>query len=227
VDTAMSFSTRQLERIRPLWDRMLSHPFLIETRDGTLDDETFAGWMRQDYLFVEAAIPFIAGLLARAPPRHREALAGFLPALHEELGLFEERAAAAGVQLRGVSPSFTCHAYVQFLLATAYRASYAEGLTVLYVAEKAYHESWKVVREGLDERSPWWPFVDNWSSEEFGQWVGWIEEALDEAAADAGEAERRRMADLFETTVKYEVAFWEMATEGESWPGLDREKGAP
>lgn len=215
----MGFTTDQLRRIRPLWDRMLSHRFLLDTRDGTLPDDTFTVWMRQDYLFVEAAIPFIAGLLAKAPEEHREALSGFLPALHTELGLFEERAAAAGVDLRGAPPSFTCHAYVQFLLATAYRSSYAEGMTVLYVAEKAYHESWKVVKAGLDPTSPWMPFVDNWASDDFAAWVDWIGTSLDELATRAGPAERSRMADLFETTTLYEIAFWEMAATGEGWPG--------
>ncbi len=217
----MSFTADQLKRVRPLWDRMLSHRFLHETRDGTIPDDTFATWMRQDYLFVEAAIPFISGLLTKAPPEHREALAGFLPALHTELGLFEERAESAGVDLRGAPPSFTCHAYVQFLLATAYRASYAEGFTVLYVAEKAYHESWKVVDEGIDPDSPWKPFVENWASDDFGEWVAWLEATLDELAESAGPTERERMAELFELTTKYEIAFWEMAVSGEDWPGLE------
>ena len=217
----MSFTDSQLDRVRPLWDRMLAHPFLLETRDGTIDDATFATWMRQDYLFVEAAIPFISGLLTKAPAEHREALAGFLPALQTELELFEERASDADVDLRGAPPSFTCHAYVQFLLATAYRASYAEGFTVLYVAEKAYHESWKVVHEGIDPDSRWMPFVENWASDEFGGWVAWLEETLNELATGAGPTELERMAELFELTTKYEVAFWEMAATGEGWPGLE------
>ena len=216
----MAFAHDQIERIRPLWDRMLSHPFLLRTRDGTLPDEDFARWMRQDYLFVEAAIPFIAGLLAKAPDEHRRGLSGFLPALHDELELFEERAGAAGVDLRGAPPSFTCHAYVSFLLATAHRHGYAEAFTVLYVAEKAYHESWKVVQEGLDPDSPWTPFVENWASDDFAAWVAWIEERLDALAEAAGEAERARMAELFEITTKYEIAFWEMALTDEAWPGL-------
>ncbi len=28
------------------------------------------------------------------------------------------------------------------------------------------------------------------------------------------------MAELFELTTKYEIAFWEMAAEGEGWPGI-------
>lgn len=217
----MSFCAEQIEAVRPLWDRMLSHRFLLETRDGTLPDETFAVWMRQDYLFVEAAIPFIANLLAVAPEEHRAALADFLPALLEELELFEERASAAGVDLRGADPAFACDAYVNFLLATVDRNSYPEAFTVLYVAEKAYHESWKVVKAGLDPSSPWMPFVDNWASEDFAGWVQWIEENLDSLAGKVSAGERGRMEELFERTVKYEIAFWEMAATGETWPGLE------
>ena len=105
----MSFCEQQLSRIRLLWDRMLDHRFLKETRDGTVARHTFANWMRQDYLFVEAAIPFIAALMPKAPVVHRAALGQALPVLEKELELFRERAAAVGVDLRDVRPSFTNH----------------------------------------------------------------------------------------------------------------------
>ena len=219
--SSSGFSARQMDQTRPLWDRMRSHRFLRETRDGTLSDDTFATWLRQDYLFVEAALPFVAGLLARAPEGDRPVLTRTLMALEKELALFEERAEALGVNLRGAAPAFTCHAYVQFLLATGHRATYAEGFTVLYVAEKAYHESWKVVREGISPESPWFPFVDNWSGSEFAGWVDHLETRLDALADEAGPAEKERMAQLFRLTVLYEIAFWEMAVDAESWPGLE------
>jgi len=177
--------------------------------------------MRQDYLFVEAAVPFLALLLAKAPPAHRRLHADVIAMLFRELELFRERAAAVGVGLDGVEPSFTNHAYIQFLLATAYRESYAGGFTVLYVAEKAYHDSWSVVRAGLDRSSPWYPFVENWAGEAFAAYVAQLERELDALAAAAGPAERARMAELFETTLRYEVAFWEMAYAGAAWPGLE------
>jgi thiaminase/transcriptional activator TenA len=216
-----SFAAEQITRVRSLWDRMLEHPFLIQTRDGTIPDATFARWMRQDYLFVEAAIPFLAALLAKAPRAHWEPLHGAIGALQTELELFEERAAAAGVDLRGAPPAFTNHAYIQFLMATAYRASYAEGYTVLYVAERAYHDSWKVVQAGIARDSRWYPFVENWAGDAFAGYVKYLESELDRLAAEAGPAERARMAELFELTTKYEIAFWEMAMTSEAWPGLE------
>jgi len=200
---------------------MLSHRFLVQTREGTISPRVFSVWMRQDYLFVEAAIPFIAALLAKAPKEHWEALSGIIPAFQKELKLFEERAAAVGVDLREGPVSFICHAYIQFLLNTAHQSSYTEGYTVLYAAERAYHDSWKVVKEGLSTESPWYPFVENWAGEDFGAYVAYLEGELDRLAAAAGEAERARMAELFELTTRYEIAFWEMAATGAEWPGID------
>lgn len=219
----MGFSAEQLARVRPIWDRILDHRFLLQTRDGTIPDTTFITWMRQDYLFVEAAIPFIATLIAKAPPEHRPALAQALPTLEQELDLFRKRAEAAGVDLREVAPSFTNHAYIQFLIATGFSATYREGFTVLYVAEKAYYDSWMVVRNGIDLESPWYPFVENWTSEAFADWVRFLEEGLDALAEPAGPSELARMAELFELTARYELAFWEMAATGEGWPGLEAE----
>lgn len=219
----MSFTAEQLDRIRPLWDTMLSHAFLIQTRDGEIPDDVFANWMQQDYLFVEAAIPFIAALIPRAPKEHWAAHAGVIQAFTTELGLFEERAKKVGVDLRAAPPSFTCHAYIQFLMASAQRRSYAEAYTVLYAAEKAYHDSWKVVRAGLDASSPWHPFVENWAGDDFAAYVQSLETELDALAKNAGPTELEGMAELFETTTKYEIAFWEMAMTGGGWPGVEED----
>ncbi len=221
----MGFCDTQLARLEPLWDQMLEHPFLLQTRDGTIPHETFASWMRQDYVFVEAAIPFLAALIPKGPASHWEPMTQAIAALIRELRLFEERAAAIGVWLKGTQPSFTTHAYIQFLLATAQNASYEEAYTVLYAAEKAYHDSWKVVKQGLDRASPWWPFVENWAGPQFSAYVAYLETELDGLAAEAGPELLDRMVEAFETTVRYEIAFWEMAMTGDNWPGIPSAAG--
>lgn len=220
----MSFIEAQDRRYAPLWERIREHRFLRETRDGTVPDPVFATWLRQDYLFVEAAIPFIAALIPKAPTEHWGPLSDVLGALRKELEIFEERAAEVGVELRGAPPAFACHAYVQFLLATAQTRGYAETYTVLYAAERAYHDSWKVVREGIDPASPWIPFVENWAGEEFAGYVGYLGGELEKLAASAGEGERERMGELYRLTLLYEIAFWEMAYEAGGWPGVEADR---
>jgi thiaminase (transcriptional activator TenA) len=219
----MSFIAEQDQRLAPIWTGIREHRFLHETRDGTIPEETFAVWLRQDYLFVEAAIPFIAALVPRAPTHHLGPLTGVLSALEKELHLFEERAARVGVDLRCAPPAFACHAYIQFLLATAHTRSYTESYTVLYAAERAYHESWLVVQEGIDADSPWRPFVENWAGEEFAAYVKYLGSELEALAEGAGSAERERMAELYRLTLLYEMAFWEMAADGEGWPGVEND----
>ena len=55
----MTWTAEQVDRLRGPWEAMLAHPFLRRTADGTLPDAVFANWMRQDYLFVRAAVPFL------------------------------------------------------------------------------------------------------------------------------------------------------------------------
>jgi formylaminopyrimidine deformylase / aminopyrimidine aminohydrolase len=216
----MDFTATLYNENKHLWDIMLSHRFLTETRDGKIGKETFARWMKQDYLFVRAAIPFIAGMIPKAPERHWEAHSNVVSMLQKELRLFEERAAAADISFKEIVPSFTNHAYIQFLLATVAYESYQVVYTVLYAAEKAYHESWKIVQEGLDKKSIWYPFVENWAGDAFAQYVRYLENELNILAAGAGTTDITLMKEYYRITLQYEIAFWEMAVTSEAWPGI-------
>jgi len=213
-----SFHEECLRRAAGLWQAMLAHPFLEETAACRIPDSVFANWLRQDYLFVQEGIRFLCALAARAPHALRRPLVSAIPALEAELELFAGMARQKQIRLEGVRMSPTCHAYVQFLHATAWQASFEEGFTLLYGAEKAYFDGWRRVRDKLAEVSPWQPFIDRWSSEEFGRWVAWIEGTLDDLAAAASASQRERMAEIFLLTARYELRFWEMAFRGEDWP---------
>lgn len=213
-----SFHQELLADANAVWQAILNHRFLKETADGSIAEGTFKTWMQQDYVFVREAIPFIAVLLGRAPLDLRAPLAEVLPALTNELNLFRKNAEAHGVKLDDVQPSPTCHAYTQFLMATAHGGSFEEGFTVLYAAEKAYLDSWMQVKKNLKGTSPWQEFIDNWTSEAFQRYVEWLGNTLDELAAGQPPRHLQRMRGLFLTTARYEYLFWEMAATAETWP---------
>jgi thiaminase/transcriptional activator TenA len=221
------FSDEQVDRNRDLWERMLAHPLLRGMRDGALDDEVMARWMRQDYLFVVSAIPFLAALIPRGPASHWQPLARALGTLEREVRLFEEHASSLGVELAGARPSGAVHAFNEFLLATAQRASYEEAFSVLYAAHRATHESFRFVKSGLAPDSPVAPFVRNWAGREFGFYLGYLGIELDGLAEDAAPWLRERMADAFRTVVRYEIGFFDAALTGEEWPGLTGNPSRP
>lgn len=214
----MSFHGELLSRARPIWDAMLAHPFLTDTAAGRIPDAAFATWMQQDYLYVAQAIRFVSILAAEAPVTLSNDLTSASAALQAELRLFERMAAEQGVSFENLRMSPTCHAYTQFMLATAYSASFEEGFALLYGAEKAYLDSWSLVRRELKIASRWQAFIEKWSDEGFQRWIQWLEVTLDALAAEASPGLREKMAEVFFLTGQYEVLFWNMALHGERWP---------
>ena len=72
------------------WKRILNHPFVQRTSDGSLPRVTFDRWLTEDYFFVLSFRSFLEALAAVAPDEQaREVLAGGLAALVPELELFE------------------------------------------------------------------------------------------------------------------------------------------
>ena len=214
----MAFHEELLAEARPIWDLMLQHRFLRETAEGRIKDATFATWMQQDYLFVQGSIPFISVLLSRAAAAIRPGLVPALGALQGELDLFEQMAAKKNISFQNLKMAPTCHAYLQFMLATAHSASFEEGFTLLYGVEKAYFDCWSWVRQNLKAESPWQPFIEKWSDESFRQWISWIEATLADLADHASLSLRGQMTEIFLLTGQYELLFWNLAAEGESWP---------
>ena len=213
------FSDEQIDRLAELWDEMLSHPLLSRMRNGSISDEAFERWMRQDYLFVTAAIPFLASLIPRGPASHWQPLARAVGTLEREIRLFEEQAEALGVSLEDAAPSATLDAFNRFLLATAQTASYEEAFAVLYAAHRATHESFKYVKSGLAPDSPVGPFVKNWAGREFGFYLGYLGGELDRLAEEASPDIRAKMGRIFERVVRYEIAFFGAMISGDEWTG--------
>ena len=220
------FGDQQVARNGGLWDQMLDHALLRQMRDGTIDDETFARWMRQDYLFVQSAIPFLAALIPRGPASHWQPLARAIGVLEREVRLFDDQARELGVSLRDARPSRTGHAFNQFLLDLAQTSSYEEAYAGLYAAHRATHESFRFVASGLSPDSPVKPFVKNWAGREFAFYLAYLGRELDGLAGEASEAARSAMASNFERVIRHEIAFFDAALTGEEWLGGDVPPGS-
>lgn len=199
------------------WQRMLAHPFLAETASGAIPDERFANWLKQDYIFVREAVPFIALMIPKAPLSHRKALGDTISGFHQELEIFEKMAADYGIGLESVEAVPTNLAYINFLLTTAALDPYEMAYTVLYTGEKAYLDSWLTVQGAQKSPSKWQDFIEYWASEAFQQWVAWLGNELNALAEGASESLRARMESRFVDALRYEYQFWDMAYHGESW----------
>jgi thiaminase len=202
-----------LARSAPLWQRLTTHPFVAATGDGSLDPAAFDRWLVEDHVFVLGFRRFLAGLVGIAPdPRAADVLAAGLAPLQAELELFRREAASRRLDLGG-EPQPTTLGYTSYLHASL-ADGYQVAVTVLYGAEKAYYDAWAAVRAGARGRSPYWPFIDNWSSDAFAGWVAAVARLLD-AVAPAGPTAAMCLA--FDRVVRFELRFWDAVHAGETW----------
>lgn len=183
-------------------------------RDGTLEPGRFRCWLAQDRLFVEGSVPVLEALATGAPDELRRLLTGAVAGYRDELARFDALARNQGLEPAPIA--FVTHAYLQYLLATALQDP-AAGLVCLAVLERAYLEAWRGVAGGLARDSPWRPLILQWTTEAFAGYVRDVEDAVDRfAVPGAAPGVLERHVDL---TIAYELAFWEMAWHGWTWPG--------
>ena len=202
-----------------LWEQVVTHPFVGELGADTLPLEKFQRYFLQDYLFVRDSTRLLALGVAKAPDfSTSRRLASFLAGvLDGEEGLFRRSFQEWGLteaQYTSTAPAATARALGNLMTRVAYEGSFAEILTVLVVSEGTYLE-WasRLVGAGRVPRTEVYrEWVEIHSNAGFRAFVEWLFESFD---ATTTEAERARVEELFEVTLGYELAFFELGYRGE------------
>jgi len=230
---ATTFSEQLWDAGDAVYREILAHPFLRGLTDGSLPHAAFRHFVVQDSHYLRDYARALAVCAAKAPTEEdvrafasdavgalaaeQEMHAGFLTALDPAgEAAADGEAAAADAPDDGVLP--TTRAYTSYLLATVYSGSFAEGLAAVLPCYWIYA---RVGEELLAKSSPD-PLYARWiaayGDEEFQSVVRRVLELADRLGAELSEAERRRAAEHFAVTARYEWMFWDAAWRRETWP---------
>lgn len=197
----------------PLWQRVVKHPFITAVADGSLSREAADRWLVEDHYFILCFRRFLGGLVLNCQdPAATDLLCdGFAP-LRFELSLFRNAAKERGVDLtRRPSPSTV--SWSSYLLSSL-QDGYKTALTVLYAAERVYLEAWRSVHPWADRSTPFWPFIENWSSEPFKMWVDALGMLVRINHLDPP---TQMTKNAFECVLRYELQFMNGLFAGDSW----------
>jgi thiaminase/transcriptional activator TenA len=217
--------SRELQELAmPLLAAQLRHPFVRGIADGSLPPAVFARWVRQDYRYlIEYARVF--GLAAARSDR-LESMTWFADVLHltlaQEMELHRRYAARFGISAADLErePMWpTTRAYTDFLVRVAAVEEPAGVVAALLPCTWGYVElasSLSTDARPRDQRYADW--IEQYSAPEFRAAAEWLAAELDRLAAGCGPARRQRLTELFLTSARYELAFWRMCWQGESWP---------
>ncbi|HVF78801.1 MAG TPA: thiaminase II [Solirubrobacteraceae bacterium] len=221
--SAVALSLQLRRAADPVWQAQLEHPFLRGIADGTLALERFTFYVRQDYLFLIEYARLLALGAARAPDlatmtRFAELTTEILAT---EMDLHRSFAASLGIspaELEAETPAPTTQGYTDFLVRTAAQGDFVELAAALLPCMWGYAEIGQALAalgRSPDDRYAQW--VEMYASAEFGELAEWCRALVDGLADGLAEGGRARLERAFLTSSRYELAFWEMAWNGERW----------
>lgn len=219
----MVFTDELYEAARPIWDAQLEHPFVRGITEGTLDEEIFKNWVRQDYLYLKEFARVFAWAAAKADRLDSMGwyAAGLHLTLNTEMELHRQYAARFGLtpaDLEGEAMWPTTRAYTDFLVRTAADGEMTDLVAALLPCAWGYvHIAQRMARGGAPADARYADWIAQYASPEFAEAAGWLRGELNRLAEGATAEKRERLTQLFVLSSRYEWLFWEMCWQGESW----------
>ena len=212
----MSFAAELRGAAGATWQAQHEHPFVRGIGDGSLPEDAFRFYVRQDYLFLVEYGRLLALGAARAPRlewmRRFSALAQSV--LETEMDLHRQFAARWGVsvpELEAERAAPATRAYCDFLLRTAALGDFGELVAALLPCMWGYAEIGERLAAGGVPDHRYGEWIELYASPEFGELAAWCRGLADAVGAEAGPDARERMRRAFLTSSELELGFWEGA----------------
>lgn len=222
---AERFTDQLRAAVEPIWQAQHNHPFVQGIGTGALAVESFAFWIRQDYLFLIEYCRLFGLAAARAPDLATiSRFADLLQATaRTEMDLHRGYAAQFGItteQLEAEPMAPATRGYTDFLVRVASTGDFAELAAALLPCMWGFSEiGQRLARQPRPQDARYAAWVEMYADPEFAELAEWCRQLVDRLAEDIGPAGRQRMTDAFVTSSRYELAFWEAAYQQQRWPG--------
>ena len=223
--SAPRLSDRLLDQTRDIRARILDHPFVRGIGTGDLPLDGFRFYVRQDYRYLIEYSRVLALGAARARDiALMELFASLTNAtLTVEMELhrgFCERLGITRADLEATPIAPTTHAYTNHLLTTAYMSSATELMAALLPCQWGYWEIGRhLAARGLPEHQPLYAeWIMMYAGDDYATLARKLLDTFDRVATNSTTRDIEHIADVFVTSSRYEMAFWEMAYRQEQWP---------
>jgi thiaminase/transcriptional activator TenA len=214
------------ERLRAesgaIWEACFAHPFVQAIGRGDLDEERFKRFLVQDYLFLIDYARVLAFASAKAPDLETQTwFARLLDAtMQTEMDLHRKTCAEWDIgadDLANAGALPTTVAYTSFLVRTAAAGDAGDIGAALLPCQWGYADiGVRLKEQGLPDDDRYAAWIEAYADPGYVGLTDWLCGFVDALTPDERTFDRWRR--IFSTTLRYELAFWEMAWAGERWP---------
>ena len=201
-----------------IYQEIISHKFVKELMQATLDKDTFGFYVNQDSLYLSE---YKKALVAVGSKCHRpddtqffyESATGIIQvedALHKEF--LQE-------QYKNPEPSPTCELYNSYLARIVNKESVEVGVAAVLPCFTIYKEVGDFILATQDNKgsNPYQAWIDTYASDEFAEAVKQAIDIADTYALTASPESLAKMEEVFIKTSQLEWMFWDSASKQEAW----------
>jgi thiaminase/transcriptional activator TenA len=218
------FAGEMRERTDPIWRAIHAHPFVRGIGDGTLSPDRFRFYLEQDYVYLIDFSRVIALAAAKAETvAEMQQFSSLLDVtLSREMELHRRTCASFGVdaaKLERTEPGLVTAAYTSALLRVCYEGRLSDIVAVLLPCAAGYVEIASRLRErGLPPPPHYRDWIETYSGPEMRALAEWLTRHMDTKAAESTPADRDRWQELYRTSARFELLFFDMSWEKSPWP---------
>ena len=207
----------------PVFQPILTHPFITGLADGSLPQDVFAHYIRQDALYLEGYARSLSAIAERLPLKeHRELMTGFIKDtlaveryMHELYQCLHEKILPPAP----AKASPACQAYMDYEAKLAASAPVEEACAVILPCFTVYQQvGVYLLATRTKQANPYDAWIDSYADPAFDTATRAAVAMCDELAEAATPAIRKSMTEAYVNATRMEWQFWDSAWKKESWP---------
>ncbi|EWG07947.1 MAG: transcriptional activator [Candidatus Aramenus sulfurataquae] len=201
--------------ISDVYSAIMSHPFLRELVEGTLQEEKFKYYIAQDYLYLKEFSRALSVLSAKAPEDQGAVFAEHVThVMNVERELHQYF--ISKLDIKTVPPSPTNLLYTSFLLSTVYSRPYHEGVSAVLPCYWIYMEVGKELKKRGSPKEEYQRWIDTYGGEEYERGVRQVLEIAN--SFKLADEEKKEAIKKFRLASIMEYMFWDSAYKLEGFP---------
>lgn len=220
------FTDRIWQKLKPIWDSYLDHPFVKKMGDGSLDKDKFQHWLKQDYVYlIEYAKLFALGC-AKAPNLEimKDYAKGLDGILFNEMDLHKSYAKSFGIsedELLETKKSAVNTAYTSYMLNVAQAGGVENTVAALLACSWSYNYIGLKLAEipnALDDDNLYSSWIKTYASDDFTSLNKNAMDLMNKLSEGKPERELEKLEKIIIKTGYFEYMFWDMCYSKEEWP---------
>ena len=207
----------------PAFRKILEHPFVSGLADGTLPEDVFAFYIRQDALYLESYARTMSLIAARLPKQEqRDLMTGFIKGTIATERYMHEMYRGMNEKFLPPTPakaSPTCQLYMSYEARMAATAPVEVACAVILPCFTVYQQTGvHLLTVSRRAGNPYKDWIDAYADPAFDKDTRNAVSLCDELAAATTPAVREQMTEAYLNATRMEWMFWDSAWKKEGWP---------